>query len=146
MPANTTPIFPLTPKVSWGKITSSNESREGTGSTVLLFTAGAEGSRIDQISVEPLGNNIQTVLRLFVNNGSTPATADNNALIHELTLGVSTGSQTVSGIAYDVTIEKDGGATTVPPIPYLSAGYKIYGSVGAGITAGIIVVIHGGDY
>jgi len=83
MTANTQPIFPLTPKVSWGTVTTANTAKDGTGTVVTVFTAGADGSRIDQIKVRALGTNVATVIRFFVNNGSTNATAANNSLVHD---------------------------------------------------------------
>lgn len=146
MPANTIPIFPLAPNISWGKITAANTATDGTGTTVLLFTAGANGARIDQITVRPLGTNVVTVLRVFVNNGSVTTTAANNSLAFERTIVANTISQVAESTGYDLFLEKDGGAVTLPPIPYLPAGYKIYGSVGTVIAAGIQVTVFGGDY
>jgi hypothetical protein len=146
MPANTLPIFPITPNVSFAKVDTANTDTDGTGTTVLLFTAGANGARIDQIKVRPLGTNVATVLRLFVNNGSDPSTAANNALTHETTIAASTISQEAADADYDITIEKDGGALTLPPIPYLPATYRVYGSVGTTIAAGVLVTVFGGDY
>jgi hypothetical protein len=146
MPANTTPIFPLTPNVAFGKVLAVNTATDGTGTVVLLFTAGSNGSRIDQITVQHLGTNVATVLRIFVNNGSVPTTATNNTLNFERTILANTISQTAESVRYDLTVEKDGGATTLPPILYLPAGYRIYGSVGTVVSAGLQVTVFGGDY
>lgn len=144
MPANTAPIFPLTPKVNFGKVLTANTATDGTGTTVVVFTAGANGSKIDQIKVRALGTNVATVLRLFVNNGSDPAVATNNSLIHETTIAATTISQTAALADNDITIPK--GDLVDVPIPYLPAGYKILASVGTTIVAGIQVTVHGGDY
>lgn len=144
MPANTTPIFPLTPKTSWGKVTAANTATDGTGTTVEVFAAGTNGARIDQIKVRALGTNVATVLRLFVNNGLTPATAANNSLIHETTIAATTLTQTAALVDNDITISK--GSDVVPPIQALPPGYKIYASVGTVIAAGLQVTVSGGDY
>jgi hypothetical protein len=146
MPANTLPIFPITPKISFGKVDTANTALDGTGTTVLLFTAGANGARIDQITVEHLGTNVATVLRLFVNNGADPTTATNNSLNFERTIVANTISQEAESVGYDLTLEKDGGSLTLPPIPYLPATYRVYGSVGTTIAAGVQVTVFGGDY
>lgn len=145
MPANTLPIFPLTPKVSWGKVETANTNYDGTGTVVTVFTAGAEGSRIDQIKVRALGTNVATVLRLFINNGSTNATATNNTLIHETTIAATTAIQTAQLVDNLITVTVNT-TETVPPIPYLPAGYKINASVGTGVAAGLQVTVHGADY
>ena len=74
MAANTIPIFPLTPKVSWGKVITADataaKNHDGTSATaILLFTAGVNGARIDEIRAVALGTNIATALRIFINNG-----------------------------------------------------------------------------
>lgn len=89
MPANTTPIFPLTQKFGSQTISIANFAKGGTipfgapGTTPTfstILTAGTNGTRIDQIKVRSVGPNSTGVLRLFVNNGTT------NRLVHETTL------------------------------------------------------------
>lgn len=145
MPANTTPIFPLTQKVSWGTLTTANTAKDGTGTVATLFTAGANGARIDQIKVRALGTNVATVLRLFVNNGSTNTTSTNNSLIHEVTIPATTLSEVAALSDVDVTISKNS-TETVVPIPFLPAGYKINATIGTAIAAGIQITVHGADY
>lgn len=144
MPANVNPIFPITPKIGSGKVLTANTATDGTGTTVEVFVAGANGAKIDQIKVRPLGTNIATVLRFFVNNGAVPTTAANNTLIHEETMAATTISQVAALADKDVLIAK--GSDSVPPIPYLPAGYKILVAVGTTIAAGLQVTVHGGDY
>lgn len=145
MPANTLPITPITQNVSWTTVATANTALDGTGTVATAFTAGANGSRIDQIRVVHLGTNVATVLRFFVNNGLTNATAANNILIHEVTIAANTLSQTASSTAYDVTLVKNS-TETVVPIPYLKPGYKINVTVGTTISAGVAVSVMGADY
>ncbi len=139
------PIFPVKQNVSWGNISAANTAVDGTGTVVTTFTAGANGSKIDQIKIRSLGTNVATVLRLFVNNGSTNATAANNTLIHEVTIPATTVSQTAALADNDVTITKDT-TSTVCPIPYLPPGYKINVTVGTAVAAGLQITVHGADY
>jgi hypothetical protein len=129
------PIFPAVPKTSWGKLTAANINYDGTGTVVELFEAGINGSRIDSIKVKPLGTNVATVLRLFVNNGSDPATPDNNSLIFELTLPETTASQVASLAEYQEVLD-----IAIP------TGYKLYGSLGTEVASGYQVTVFGGDY
>lgn len=147
MAANTTPIFPLTPKVLWGKLGVENTLTDGTGSVVTVFTAGANGSRIDQIKLRALGTNIATVVRFFVNNGQPNTTATNNSLVHEVTMDATTASQVAALADKDVTILKNS-VETIVPIPFLPAGYKINCTCGSNVSAsgGIAVTVHGSDY
>ena len=146
MPANTIPIFPLAPNVSWGKVTTANTAKDGTGTVVTVFTAGANGSKIDQIKVCQLGTNVATVLRLFVNNGADPTTAANNALIQDVTIAATTNSEVAALLDIDIMILKDAGARSESPIPYLPAGYKINVTIGTTVAAGLQVTVHGADY
>ncbi len=102
MPANTNPIFPLTPRFSAQTIKVANLAKDGTSPVgfpgtsptfTTLMTAGDYGTRIDQIKARPLGPCSTTALRLFINNGVT------NRLVHEATLtGQSAlSSRTVTG-------------------------------------------------
>lgn len=145
MPANTSPIFPLTPKVAWATITAANTAKDGTGTVSTIFTAGADGSRIDQIKVRALGTNVATVMRFFVNNGSTNATATNNSLIHEVTVAATTLTETAALVDNNVTITVNT-TETVVPIPYLPAGYKINATIGTAVAAGLAITVHGADY
>lgn len=144
MPANTNPIFPLTPKTSWGTVTTANTAKDGTGTVVTVFTAGTNGSRVDQIKVRALGTNVATVMRFFINNGSANSTAANNTLAHETTIPATTLSETSALADTDVLIVK--GTTYTIPIPYLPPGYKINVTIGTTVSAGLHVTVWAGDY
>lgn len=145
MPANTSPIFPLTPQVGFGTVDTANTAKDGTGTVVTVATAGANGARVDQIKVRALGTNVATVMRFFINNGSDPTTATNNTLIHEATIAATTLSEVAELADNDILIAKEG-SESVPPIPYLPAGYKINITIGTTVAAGLQVTVHGGDY
>jgi hypothetical protein len=145
MPANTIPIFPKTPKVSWGTVTTANTAKNGTGTVVTVFTAGADGARIDQIKVRALGTNVATVMRFFVNNGSANTTAENNSLVHEVTIAATTLSETAALVDNNITLTVNT-TETVPPIPYLPAGYKLNVTIGTAVASGLAVTVWGADY
>lgn len=136
MAANTSPIFPLTPQIEWGTIATANTAMDGTGTVVTVFTADAtNGSHLDYIVARSLGTNIVTVLRIFINNGSTNATPANNVLFHEITLPVS-------------TADADGETTEVKWLCDFSlpATYKVNITVGTTVSAGWHVTGVGGKY
>lgn len=82
-----------------------------------------------------LGTNVATVLRVFVNNGFTNATAANNTLIAELTLPSTTLSEVAAQPDY------------VLPLNFaLPAGYKINCTLGTAIAAGVDITAIGGKY
>ena len=81
MAANTSPIFVGTPNTGiYAGITAANTATDGTGTVYTVFTAGANGSYVRRLLIKPLGTNVATVMRVFVNNGSSQGTAANNVL------------------------------------------------------------------
>ena len=81
------------------------------------------------------GTSTASVLRLFVNNGSTPATAANNVLFDELGLPATTNTIV---------------AATAPQILMLKIafdpGFRIYAGLGTAVTTGWAVSAVGGKY
>lgn len=135
MAANLSPIFPLTPVISWGKVTTANTAKDGTGTVVPVFTAGVNGARVDYLKVRALGTNVATVLRVFVNNGSTNATDTNNSLILEQTIAATTLSETAQLLDNLVTLDLS-----------LPAGYVVNVTIGTTVAAGLQVTGVGGNY
>ena len=136
MAANTLPIFPKNGSLSWGTLTTQNTATDGTGTVVTVFTADAtNGSRIDTLKVRHLGTNAITVLRIFINNGSTNATAGNNTLYMESSIAANTLTQTAASTDIEIPLDI-----------CLPAGYKINVTIGTTIAAGISVCGVGGSY
>ena len=137
MPANTSPIFTLTPGVEWGTttVTTANTAKDGTGTVLTVWTAGTNGSYIQRVRFRPSGTSVQTVARLFINNGSTNATAANNILFDEITLSAITLSETAAQPSFEI------------PMNFaLPAGYKLNITIGTTVAAGWYVSAIGGDY
>lgn len=134
MAANINPIFPKVGNVSWAKLNLANPAVDGTGSVSTVFTAGAEGSRVDKISFQPLGTNDKTVVRVFINKGDN-STALNNTLYLEQTINATIAST-------DAALPK----IEVPIDLILPAGYKLICTLGTAVASGIQVTVEGGDY
>lgn len=136
--ANNSPIYTKNGRVNWGAavITAANTAKDGTGTVDTIFTADAtNGSFVQKIKFRPAGTNIQTVARIFINNGSTNATAANNILYDEVTL--------------PATILSETGAINGPELYFniaLPAGYKINVTLGTAVAAGYYASVVGGDY
>jgi len=136
MAANTAPIYSKVPKVGQvSEIKTANTAKDGTGTVATVFTAGAEGGIVNSIVFRAKGTNVQTVARIFLNNGSDPTTATNNTLIHEITLPATTLSETTQLAHQELVLNK-----TIP------AGYKINITIGTTVSAGYAVTCFGGDY
>jgi len=135
MAANIVPIFPLVPVVAWGTILTANTAKDGTGTTSTIFTAGADGAIVQRVRASALGTNTASVLRIFVNNGSTPATATNNTLFAEISLPGTTLSEVGSLIPIDVALNL--------PLP---AGYRLLAAIGTTVAAGWAITAVGGSF
>ena len=137
MAANTNPIFSRTPQVEWATtpVLAANTTKDlTTGTSYLIFTGDAtEGSMLQRIVVQPLGTNVATVLRLFLNNGLTTATAANNTMVDQLGLLGTTNSETTALTAYVFPL--------LLPIP---AGYRLYVTCATVVAAGFSVTAIGG--
>lgn len=136
MPANTQPIFPLTPLAAWAVLTAANTGVDGTGTVSTVFTAGTDGGRIDFLKLRARGTNVATVLRVFLNNGGTNATATNNALVAECALPATTGSNAA----------ETGTDITIPLNMTLPGGYKVNVTVGTTVSGGWQVTGLGGSF
>lgn len=141
MPANTTPIFTRLGDIQWAvsAVTAANTTTDLTSGTIyLVFTADStNGGYVQRIRFRTLGTNSNaTVARIWINNGSTTATAANNILWDELTLPATTVSQTAAQPNYEL------------PLNFaLPVSYRIYVTVGTAPTsAGWDVTIIGGKY
>lgn len=145
MPANTVPIFPVTPKIQWGTVltadATASKNHDGTAAgAVLLFTAGPNGSRIDEIKALPLGTNVASALRIFINNGQPNTTAANNTVYSDTSLPASTINEATGQTEVIVRQPNDNRSLVLPP------NYKLYATIGTTVAAGWEVVVQGGDF
>jgi hypothetical protein len=141
--ASTSPAFASVPPSNFtpGSLTAANTAMDGTGTTLLLATAPATasgGSLVESIRCMHLGTNVATVVRVFWNNGSTPATAGNNSLIAEKTMPANTLTQTAESLPQDIVINQTLKANATTP-------ERIYVVIGTAVAAGIKFTAKGGD-
>jgi hypothetical protein len=146
MPANTDPIFILTPNrgVNGGvRVTGTNTTRDlsSTGNTFVVFSAGTNGSRIDAIdwvnsSTGQTTVNAATVARIFQCSDSN---LSNPRLVRELAIVAVTPSTTAIGSTNTMSF-------TTPLV--LPPGYVLVATIGAALTSGQYydVTVYGGDY
>jgi len=138
MPANTIPIFSRLGDTKWvTSVTAQNTTTDLTSGTIYLaFTSDAtNGGYVQRIRFRPLGTNIATVARVWLNNGSATGTAANNILWDEISIAASTASNTAALANYEL------------PLNFaLPAGYTIYVTLGTAVAAGFAVTVIGGKY
>jgi hypothetical protein len=138
MAGNNNPIYSRVGDMQWGSaaITAANTAKDGTGTVTTIFTADAtNGGYAQKITFCAAGTNVQTVARVFINNGSTNTTAANNILKAEITLAATTLSEISAQPPFVLPLN-----WTLPP------GYKINVTLGTAVAAGFYVSVDGGKY
>ena len=61
--------YAATPKLGIGQVSVANTNRDGTGTIATIFSAGANGSRIDAIDIKAVGTTTAGMIRLFIHDG-----------------------------------------------------------------------------
>lgn len=137
--ANNNPIFTRIGDVQWANDVSVGNTGDNivVGTSYHVFTAdGTAGGYVQRIRFRPLGTNIATVARVWINNGNSPTGATaNNVLWDEVSLAASTIS-TTSALAN----------TELPLNFALPPAYKLYVTLGTGVAGGYDVSVIGGKY
>lgn len=105
MAANTNPIFTLTPNIGMAEVAEANTESDGTGNLATLFTAGANGSRVEYVTYHnaqstPAASSAM-VVRIFV----TDAAGANPRLLSEAALATATRSATAIGAAGTIAFQ-----------------------------------------
>jgi len=141
MPGNTVPLFSKAGDIQWSStdMTAANTTADLTsGTSYTVWTADAtNGGLIQDILFKPTpaGNTTTTVVRVWINNGSTTGTAANNTLIGDQTLTAVTASA-VAGVT----------TATFPINRILPAGYKIICTLATASANGWKATGFGGKY
>lgn len=164
MPANTSPIFPLTPNLGAMNVLlttamTNTKAFDGTDTAgtalALVYTAGANGSRVDSLVVRltstngatASGTTAATLVRFWINNGASNTTATNNQL---QTWDVAIPATTVTALGtstlpyYSVLVP-----TAMADGISLPANYRIYAGTTVaigGTNCAVLVSAQGGDY
>jgi hypothetical protein len=144
MAANTQPIYSRTGDVSNNASTGMNQlitaaANDYTGigaNNSLIFTSDAtNGGFVQRVRLKPGGSNVASVMRFFINNGSTVGTATNNVFYGEISLPATTAS------AVQALVELDYPFNFVLP-----AGFRIYMGLGTAVSAGWVATVIAGKY
>lgn len=160
MAVTSTPVFPQTPNVGALNAilstamtnTKAFDGTEATGTAMaLVFTAGSDGARVDQVvcrlastnGATASGTSSATVVRFWLNNNSVNTTATNNIFLGEVAIPATavTALGTSALTVYSLTLPV--GGLNIP------ASYRIYAgtTVAAGGTnIAIAVSAFGGNY
>lgn len=140
MPANTQPRFTLKGDFSSDSGTAmaptlTTAAADYTGVSTnnkLVFTADAtNGGRIVGLNFTAIGTNVQSVARIYVNNGSVNTSAANNSLVAAQTLPATSASNTIAETSASFVFP--GGAADLNP------GFRVYVGLATTVAAGWVV-------
>jgi len=160
MAVTATPIFVQTPNVGAPNAllstamtnTKAFDGTEAAGTAmVLVFTAGANGARIDQVTCRfastngatASGTSAASLIRFWINNGSANTTATNNIFFGEVAMAATSVTALGTGVLTVNFLTLPMGGLNLP------AGYKLF--AGSTVAAGgtniaFVVQAIGGDY
>lgn len=118
---STNPMFVIEDNSQWSeKILTANTARKITsGTAYLVFTASTNGDFLSRLSVQSLGTNPDSVLRIFENNGSDITVEANSCLLGELPLPATTASETAAWSSKVYNLNRR-----------IKSGHRIYVTVG----------------
>lgn len=126
------PAFAATPRNSAVAVSTANTARDGTGTVPTVFTAGATGSRVEEIRAHASGQTAAAILTVFINDGST------SRIIAEFTIPAITPSTTVAAF--------DSGPLQFDNLE-LPTGWSIRAAITVAPVSGVVNVFAlGGDY
>jgi hypothetical protein len=83
------PSFVGTPRVAMAQISTANTNRDGTGTIGDVLAAGANGTRVDRVTMIATGTTAAGMIRLFIYDGT------NTRLWKEVSTAAATPSGTV---------------------------------------------------
>lgn len=134
---NTQPIYTASGDTQWTlSAATANTTKDLTSGTIYTaFTASSTGGYVQRIRFKPLGTNVATVGRVWINNGSANTTAANNTYWDDISLPATT----VSEVSAQPTFE-------LPLNIALPANYRIFVTLGTAVAAGYHITTIGGKY
>lgn len=65
-----TPQYAAVPRVGAALVSTANANRDGTGTITTVFTAGANGSRVEKAFIKATTATVEGQVRLFLHDGT----------------------------------------------------------------------------
>lgn len=160
MPVTSTPIFAQTPNTGALNAlvrTAMTNTKAFDGTEVagtayaLAYTAGANGSRLDQLicrltstnALTASGTSAATLVRFWINNGAANTTPGNNIFFGEVAIPATTVTSLGTSVLTSYFATLPNGGLNLP------AGYRIYGGLTVavgGTNISVALTAFGGDY
>jgi hypothetical protein len=66
-----TPAFAATVRTGFATVNTANTARDGTGTIATVLTAGASGTKVDEISIVAQDNPADSIVNIFLHDGTT---------------------------------------------------------------------------
>lgn len=132
MPVTATPIFAQTVKHTTAQITATgNTNIDGTtGTYTTIYTAGANGSKIERIRINSVGTTVADKVRLFIGG----------KLYQEVLFAAATPSNTVTNLFVDIDCSQAGSAL------YMTAAEVMIANVNTGTSSLFNVHVISAEY
>jgi len=131
---STSAQYASTPKCGVGQVSVANTNRDGTGTIVTVFSAGASGSRIDAIDLKAVGTTTAGMIRLFIHDGA------NARLLTEVPVIAITPSGTLP--SWETQLNTNTMTQVLPLV--LPTGYSLRAATNNAETFNVIAL--GGDF
>lgn len=131
---STSAQYASTPKCGVGQVSVANTNRDGTGTIVTVFSAGASGSRIDAINIKATGTTTAGMIRLFIHDGT------NARLLTEVPVTAITPSGTLP--SWEAQLNTNTMTQVLPLV--LPTGYSLRAATNNAETFNVIAL--GGDF
>lgn len=128
------PQYAATPRCGIDQVSVANTARDGTGTIATIFTAGANGSRIDAIDIKAVGTATAGMIRLFLHNGT------NARLLTEVPVTAITPSNTLP--SWEAQLNANTMTQVLPLV--LPTGYSLRAATNNAETFNVIAL--GGDF
>lgn len=133
------PQFTATPRATGSRVAAANTARDGSGSLVTSFTAGASGSRLDFITfisaTAAVGTPSAKVCRVFL----TDTSGANPRLVQEVALAATASSNTAIGATATITFTN---GLVIASGQLVQTTISVY----AGVADQTDVIARGGDF
>lgn len=128
----TAPAFADTPRIGAAAVSTANTARDGSGTIATVFTAGANGSRVEEVVFKATGDPADSIVTVFLHDGSTYYLYDEVDLDNP-----AAASNTVVGYRLSRTYDN----------LVLPSGWSLRAAITVALTAGVInVIAHGADF
>lgn len=128
----TDPTFAATVKCWAGSVSTANTARDGTGTIATIATAGASGSKIEEIVVKATGDPADSIVTLFLHDGT------NYYLFDEFDLNDPAAAST--------TVKSNRDSQSYDNF-VLPTGWSLRAAITVAPTSGVVnVIAFGGDF